>query len=84
MISVVYVLCALTSLLCAILLVRAYLRIRSRLLLWSALCFTGLALQNAILLVDKATPTLDLSVARTMPALVGLLILLYGLVWEST
>ena len=83
MIAVVYVLCALTSTLCALLLARAFARTRSRLLLWSALCFAGMALQNIMLLIDKATPGIDLSVPRTLPALVGALILLYGLVWES-
>lgn len=83
MIAVVHVLCALTSVLCAILLVRAFVRTRARLLLWSALCFTGMAVQNVLLLVDKATPTIDLSLTRTLPALLGVLILLFGLVWEG-
>jgi hypothetical protein len=83
MIAVVHVLCALTSALCAVLLARAFVRTRARLLLWSALCFTGMALQNALLLVDKASPTLDLSLTRTLPALLGVLILLFGLVWEG-
>ena len=83
MIAVVHVLCALTSVLCAILLVRAFVRTRARLLLWSALCFTGMALQNLLLLIDKATPTVDLSLTRTLPALLGVLVLLYGLVWEG-
>lgn len=83
MIAVVHVLCALTSLLCALLLARAFTRTRSRLLLWSALCFAGMALQNVLLIVDKATPTIDLSVTRTLPALLGVLILLFGLVWEK-
>jgi hypothetical protein len=82
-IAVVYVLCALTSAVCAVLLARAFMRTRARLLLWSALCFAGLALQNAVLLIDKATPAIDLSVPRTLPALVGVLILLYGLVWDG-
>jgi hypothetical protein len=82
-ISIVYVLCALLSLLCAVLLVRAYLRTRTRLLLWSALCFSAFAIQNALLVVDKATPSIDLSVARSLPALVGLLVLIFGLVWDS-
>jgi hypothetical protein len=83
MIAVVHVLCALTSVLCALLLARAFVRTRARLLLWSALCFTGMALQNLLLLVDKATPTIDLSLTRTLPALLGVLILLFGLVWEG-
>ena len=83
MTQLIYILCALTSLLCAVMLVRAFRETRSRLLLWSALCFCGLAVQNAILLVDKSTPEINLSGARSLPGLLGLLLLLYGLVWES-
>ena len=52
MAETVYVLCALTSILCAALLFRAYRGNRSRLLLWSTLCFVGLALNNVFLFVD--------------------------------
>lgn len=83
MIAVLYVLCALTSTLCAALLLRGYLRSRARLLLWAALCFSGLAVNNVMLVVDKATPQLDLSLGRTLPALVGMGLLLWGLVWEN-
>jgi hypothetical protein len=82
-ITAVYLLCGATSVLCALLLTRSYLANRTRLLLWSALCFTGLALNNLALVLDKATPEVDLSLARSLPALAGLLGLLYGLIWES-
>ena len=49
MASVVYALCALTSLACAVLLLRAYRRSWARLLFWSGLCFVGLALNNVLL-----------------------------------
>jgi hypothetical protein len=82
--SVVYVLCALTSLACAVLLFRGYRRSGARLLLWSAVCFLGLALNNAVLFVDfRMLPALDLSLWRTLPALLGIAALMYGLVWES-
>lgn len=82
--TLVYALCALTSLACAVLLLRGYARTRVRLLLWSGLCFAGLALNNTILLVDmRVVPDIDLSVWRTLPALAGIVILLYGLVWET-
>lgn len=48
----VYVLGTLTSLLCAVLLLSGYHRVRQRLLLWSGLCFAGLALSNAFLFAD--------------------------------
>lgn len=83
MIQLVYVLCALTSLACAVLLLRGYLRTRVRLLLWSGLCFVGLALNNALLVVDENTLVTDLSNLRTLPALAGVALLVYGLIWDS-
>jgi hypothetical protein len=84
MATAVYLLCILTSLVCAVLLVRGWLATRVRLLLWSALCFIGLALNNILLFVDvRVLPETDLSVVRTLPALAGVLILLFGLVWET-
>ena len=83
MATIIYALCALTSLLCTVLLVRGYQRSRVRLLLWTAVCFAGLALNNVLLFVDlQVVPSVDLSVWRSLPALVGLLALIYGLVWE--
>lgn len=84
MATLVYALCALTSLACAVLLLRGYASTRARLLLWSGLCFAGLALNNILLLVDKRlVPSMDLSLWRTVPALAGIALLLYGLVWET-
>lgn len=80
--SVIYALCALTSLACATLLLRGYLRSRVRLLWWSGLCFVGLFLNNALLVLD-ARITQDFSTARTLPALAGVMLLLYGMIWES-
>jgi len=65
MAETVYVLCALTSLACTALLLRSYAETRVRLLLWSGLCFAGLALNNVILFVDKVVaPDVDLSLVR--------------------
>lgn len=83
MIELVYILCALTSFACAVLLFRGYVRTRVRLLLWSALCFTGLTLNNAFLVLDEQTAMTDLSNWRTLPALAGAALLIYGLVWDS-
>lgn len=83
MIRLIFILCALTSFTCAVLLVRGYLRTRVRLLLWSAICFAGLTLNNALLVVDAHTPLTDLSQWRTLPALAGVMVLVYGLVWDS-
>jgi hypothetical protein len=83
MAELVYLCCALASTLCAVLLVRSYLANRTQLLLWSSLCFAGLALSNALLFIDLAVaPTVDLSVYRALVALVALLLLLFGLIWH--
>lgn len=84
MATLVYALCALTSLACAVLLLRGYASSRARLLLWSGLCFAGLAANNVLLLIDqRLVPAIDLSLWRTLPALAGVALLLYGLVWET-
>ena len=84
MAGAVYMLCALTSLACAVLLLRGYRQSGVRLLLWSGLCFIGLTLNNALLFVDlEMMPKSNLFVLRSAPALVGLLLLLYGLIWEE-
>ena len=82
--AVVYVLCFLTSLICAILLLRGYRNSGARLLLWSGLCFAGFAANNALLFTDRVlVPNTDLAVVRALPTLIGLLLLLYGLIWEA-
>jgi len=79
----VYVLCALTSVVCAVLLFRGYRASRTRLLFWSSACFAGLALHNVVLFLDLVVlPDVDLFYVRTGIALVSMLALLYGLVWE--
>lgn len=83
MIQLVYVLCALTSIACAVLLLRGFFRTRVRLLLWSGLCFVGLALNNALLVLDENALLTDLSNLRTLPALAGVALLVYGLIWDS-
>lgn len=81
---VVYVLCAATSALCAALLIRGYRASRSRLLLWSSICFIGLAANNALLVVDRLViEDVDLSTWRLAPAVVGMAALVYGLVSED-
>lgn len=82
--NAIYALCALTSIVCAVLLVRGYHRSRVRLLFWSAWCFAGLALNNILLIVDlRVLPQVDLEIWRTVPAVIGVALLVYGLVWES-
>ena len=84
MAAVIYSLCAITSGLCAWLLVRAYRGTSSRLLLWSSICFVGLTLNNVALWLDKiAFPAADLTILRTSIGLLATLVLLYGLIWEE-
>jgi len=80
----VYVLCALTSLACAVLLLRGYRVSGARLLFWSGLFFVGLFLNNVLLIVDvRVVPQVNLAVIRLVPAVIGVALLLYGMVWES-
>ena len=84
MAALIYSLCALTALACAFLLFRAYGRSRYRLLLWAGLCFCGLTLNNVLLVLDKvAFPDLDLSLWRTLTAVLAMAVLLYGLIWDA-
>lgn len=81
--EIVYILCTLTSLLTAILLMRNYFRSGVRFLLWSGLCFVGLALGNLLLLIDMTLwPWNDLSVLRIVPAVAGFGVLIYGFIWD--
>ena len=82
--SIVFVLCAVTSLACALMLLRGYRQTGVRLLLWSGLCFVGLGINNLLLIVDvHVVPNVDLSIWRSLPAVAGIALLIYGLVWET-
>lgn len=84
MAALTYSLCALTALLCTVLLISGYLRSRYRLLLWSGICFAGLTLNNVLLVMDKVLfPDIDFSLARSLAALCAMTILLFGLIWET-
>lgn len=84
MAAAVYVLCALTSFACAVLLLRGYARRRVRLLLWSGLGFVGFAFGNAMLVADLLIfPERDLQLWRNLPTLGGVIVLVYGLVWDT-
>ena len=82
---IIYSLCTLTSLTCAWLLLRSYARNRARLLFWSGLCFLGASINNLLVILDRVVfPTsVDLLIPRLTAALVALLLLLFGLIWEE-
>ena len=82
--GLVYILCTITSLLCAGMLFRGYRRSGFRLLLWSSLCFVGLTIENIMLYVDlHVIKDVSLVVWRKLPGLMGVGLLLYGVIWES-
>jgi hypothetical protein len=82
-----FILCllaVLTSIGCMVLLLRGYGRTGLRLLLWSALCFVCLSVNNVLLFLDLVVfPDIDLRAYRLIAALVGVLFLLYGFIWEA-
>jgi hypothetical protein len=81
--GIVYLLCLLTSIACAALLVRGYRRTRTRLLMWSAAAFVLLALNNLFVVMDMVVfPQSDFSIARQGAAFSAVAVLLYGFIWE--
>lgn len=85
MAEAVYLLCAITSIVCAAMLFRGYRLHKTVLLFWSSLCFIGLALNNILTFLDLViVPTaIDLSLWRSGIALASMILLIYGLIWES-
>ncbi len=80
----VYVPGTLTTLACAIFLLRASARVRMRLLLWSGICFAKLTVSNALMFVDLVIAKhVDLYRWRLGTAAAAMLLLLYGLIWEK-
>ncbi len=87
MAEVVYILCAVLSLGCSILLFRGYRKNPSNLLFWSGLCFAFLTCSNVLLVIDMMVlPDVEfygglwrVSLAATAGSL-----LLFGLIWELT
>jgi hypothetical protein len=83
-VEVVYLLCAAASLVVAAMLLRQYLRVRTRLVLWSFVCFTGLAANNVLVYIDLVVYTgVDLSLYRSAVGAAAMLVMLHSLVWET-
>jgi hypothetical protein len=82
--AIVYVLCFLTSTACAWLLGRSFYRNGTRLLLWSSICFGFLALNNLALVFDLVIwpQDVDLRLLRLLLALVAVVALIWGFIWE--
>jgi drug/metabolite transporter (DMT)-like permease len=84
--EIVYALCTLTALACAMLLARGYQRTRARILFWSALCFAFLTLNNFLLFVDLILlpgPDFDLRPLRDLAGFLAMIVLVIGLIWDA-
>ncbi|MEI7037024.1 DUF5985 family protein [Fulvimonas yonginensis] len=80
----VYLLCFLTSTICAVMLGRSFHRTRTKLLFWSALCFLLLAINNLLLVLDLVVfPTADLALPRGLVSLAAVVTLLFGFIWDA-
>jgi hypothetical protein len=82
--TLVYSLCFATSALCAYLLGRSFFRTRTRLLLWSAICFALLAVVNFIVILDmEVFPHIDFRPYRLWLTLIAIAVLLFGFIWDE-
>ena len=82
--SAVYLLCTVTSALCAVLLLRQHRREPSPLVWWSGVSFVAMAVANAIVFLDLALWTGgDLLVVRAWAMFIAAALLVFGLVWET-
>jgi hypothetical protein len=82
---VVFFVCVITSIVCMALLIRGWRRTGTRLLLWSALCFVGLAINNLLVFIDLVIlpDTIDLLPLRHIASLSAVSVLIWGFIWEA-
>jgi len=85
MATLVYALCAMTALLCAVMLLAGARGSGSRMLFWSGLCFAGLFVTNLLVVMDALDLLRgrDLATLRLVTGLVSVALLLYGLIFEE-
>jgi hypothetical protein len=91
MAEIVYLLCAATSVACAVLLYNGFVQSRTRLLFWSSMCFAGLALNNILLFFDQVVTAgqavvvigVDIAIWRAVLALGSISMLIYGLISDA-
>jgi hypothetical protein len=84
MAELIYGLCTVLSLVIAVMLWRQHRRAPTRMIYWTALCFSGLALSNLLLVLDKMVfIQVDLQVLRHSASLISIGLLLFGLVYED-
>ena len=84
MAAATYVICMLTAFVCAALLFNNYRKTRIKLLLWGAICFSGLTINNGLVFVDLViVPSVSLYAWRQLIGFGSMLVLIIGLVWEA-
>jgi hypothetical protein len=82
--ALIYLLCLVASAGCAWLLLRSYMQNRTRLLLWSAICFVLIAVNNLFVVIDLLVlPSIDLVPMRRLASLAAVAVLLFGFIWET-
>lgn len=82
--GLVYILCFVTCTVCATLLIRAWTRTRTRMLLWTAASLVLLAVNNFLVIADLLIfPGADLTTWRSVAALAAGLTLVVGFIWEA-
>ncbi len=82
--TAVYLLCFLTSSVCAYLLARSYRKSGARLLLWSAISFVLLAANNLLVGLDLVVigDLASLQWPRLILSLGAAAVLLFGFIWD--
>ena len=84
MVLLIYALCASTALACSVLLLLGARRSGSRMLFWSGLCFAGLTFTNLLVIADHyLLREIDLAPLRLSSALIAIVLLVYGLIFEE-
>jgi hypothetical protein len=85
MAEAVYILCALTSGVCAVLLLTHYRRSKVPLVMWTGVCFVALTISNILLFVDSIiVASVDLTIWRLAISLAGAMALLYEIIRSDT
>ncbi len=82
--AAIYTLCLATCVGCAFLLLRGYRRTKTRLLMWTGICFCLLSINNLTVLLDLIVfVEQDLQGWRHAASLAAVSTLIIGLVWEA-
>jgi hypothetical protein len=83
--GLVYLLCAGTSLVCAVLLLRGSITKGNRLLFWSSLCFFTMTANNLLLYINFIVlPNVDILIVARLIAVLGVVLLNVGLICYAT